>query len=144
MGGEIWVESSLNEGTSFFFTLYAKVTHSRRKVNFTASSGILKDRHVLIVDDGEINRHILDVQTARWGMVPHVFARPDDALSWLLGGTRTWTLPSLICKCQAWMASSSPGKSTRWINSAISPSSFLAPPYPCKPRPTSTALLFVS
>jgi two-component system sensor histidine kinase/response regulator len=83
MGGEIWVRSDLGRGSSFFFSIYAQATQSRRRVNFLSSSAQLADKRVMIVDDGRINRQILQTQTERWGMVPYVFARPDEALAWL-------------------------------------------------------------
>jgi signal transduction histidine kinase/DNA-binding response OmpR family regulator len=86
MGGKIWVNSVEGKGTSFFFSLFTKATCSRRRVNFLTSSAVLKDRQVLIVDDGEINRRNLRIQTQRWGMIPQVFEGPAEVLSWLQGG----------------------------------------------------------
>jgi two-component system sensor histidine kinase/response regulator len=86
MGGKIWVNSVAGTGSSFLFTLFAKATRSRRRVVFLTSSAVLKDRQVLIVDDGEINRRILRIQTERWGMIPQVFDKPAEVLSWLEGG----------------------------------------------------------
>jgi CheY-like chemotaxis protein len=61
----------------------AKATQSRRRVNFLTSPSTLKGRRVLIVDDGEINRTILQIQTERWGMIPQLFETPTGALAWL-------------------------------------------------------------
>jgi CheY-like chemotaxis protein len=47
---------------------------------------LLRGRHLLIVDDGEVNRRILRVQAERWGMQPHEVTSGAEALEWLASG----------------------------------------------------------
>jgi hypothetical protein len=42
------------------------------------SSAVLKDRQVLVADDGEINRRVPRIQTERWGYLRYVFERMHE------------------------------------------------------------------
>jgi CheY-like chemotaxis protein len=51
-----------------------------------AAAPDLRGRRVLIVDDNATNRHILNLQTQGWGMVPRDTSVPAEALAWLRQG----------------------------------------------------------
>jgi PAS domain S-box-containing protein len=83
MGGVMWVESQVDEGSTFHFTIQAQSAPAPPKPYLQESQPSLSGRRVLIVDDNATNRRILTLQTQAWGMLPRDTARPDQALEWI-------------------------------------------------------------
>ncbi len=67
MGGKMWIESKLGEGSNFCFTAVFKAQKDRRKETFVSPGEIdVKGISTLIVDDNETNRLILREILSAW------------------------------------------------------------------------------
>ena len=66
MGGSIGAESLVGTGSTFHFTLPLRVDPNPQAL--PADAQLLKGRSVLIVDDQEVNRRVLEEQVAGWQM----------------------------------------------------------------------------
>ncbi|MDH3605323.1 MAG: ATP-binding protein, partial [Candidatus Tectomicrobia bacterium] len=80
MGGHIEVESEVGAGSTFSFTLVLAVPPTGR-ADVTASPQSLRDLPVLVVDDNQTNRRILEEMLANWGMQPTAVADGLSALA---------------------------------------------------------------
>jgi signal transduction histidine kinase/CheY-like chemotaxis protein len=84
MGGTMWVESQLREGSTFFFTAVVRAAAGvARRADLLAEQEQLQGRRVLVVDDNATNRRIIGRQTRAWGMLPRATASPREALAWV-------------------------------------------------------------
>jgi CheY-like chemotaxis protein len=83
MGGTMWAESRVGEGSTFHFTIEAEAAPAPIRGFEQAASPQLQGRRVLIVDDNATNRHILVRQTQAWGMIARDTESPAEALGWI-------------------------------------------------------------
>ncbi len=86
MGGTMWVESKLGEGSTFHFTIQTKSAPAPARPYLDEVQPALQDKRVLIVDDNATNRRILTRQLELWQMKPLAIGSPLEALNLLREG----------------------------------------------------------
>jgi len=88
MGGTMGVESEVGVGSTFRFSILAKAPPSKPRPYAAAQRASLKQQRILVVDDNQTNRRILQDLLRGWGLQPDVVAGGSEALARLDAGAQ--------------------------------------------------------
>ncbi|MEM7093737.1 MAG: response regulator [Actinomycetota bacterium] len=86
MGGGLSVESTFGEGSTFHIDVPFGLAADQTERQEAQPSAALDGLSVLVVDDNETNRVILDRQLTHWGMQPHLADSAAAALDMIKNG----------------------------------------------------------
>jgi len=86
MGGHISVNSIIDQGTTFTFTIKCVIATSVTQPHEYLPTAALENKHILIVDDNNTNLNILKAQLSYWNFIPVLASSGLDALSILSTG----------------------------------------------------------
>ncbi len=83
MGGQLWIESAIDRGSTFGFTVRFQVCHALETAAPAVPMVDVRDLPVLVVDDNATNRRILQELLSRWQMRPTMVDSGQQALAQL-------------------------------------------------------------
>ena len=86
MGGEIRVESTMGEGTTFTFTLPGEVAPAPDRTTKEEQLARIRGRRALVVDDNHTNRLIINEKLRSWELSSRATGAPGEALDMLKAG----------------------------------------------------------
>jgi two-component system sensor histidine kinase/response regulator len=100
MGGQLWVESVEGQGSTFHFTAVFERSRKPLPATATARPRALEGLRVLVVDDNQTHRRILEEMLASWSMKPVAVADSASALATLHVASSTARFDVVITDCQ--------------------------------------------